>query len=108
MQQKSGIHFNRTQALAIVMLALTACHGSGAMVPPTPVTYTVGGTISGVPAGLAIALLNNGSDKLADLGNQRFTFKTTLPAGATYTVTVTDSTGVHCRVANGGGRSPPT
>lgn len=104
MQQKSGTNFNRTLALAIVMLALAACHGSGAAALPASPTYTVGGTISGVPAGLTIALLNNGNDNLADLGDGRFMFKATLPTGVTYAVTVTDSTGVHCRVADGTGR----
>jgi Galactose oxidase, central domain len=55
----------------------------------TTVTYTIGGTISGL-VGTGLTLLDNGGDSLTVAANKTsFTFATALDSGATYGVTVT-------------------
>lgn len=70
-----------------------------------PVTYTVGGSVSGLGgAGLVLAL--NGSTSLPISGNGAFTFPGGLTSGTAYAVTVTTQPGnpaQTCAVANGSG-----
>jgi hypothetical protein len=54
--------------------------------------FTVGGTLTGLPAGDAVAL-NNGSDNLTLTTNGTFTFPTALPNGYAYSVTVSGTSG---------------
>ncbi|EJE53175.1 hypothetical protein PMI14_02074 [Acidovorax sp. CF316] len=64
---------------------------------------TLGGTISGVPAGQAV-VLRNGSEDLAVQADGSFTFATPLAAGAAYAITVkTRPDGLGCVVRNGAG-----
>jgi hypothetical protein len=67
------------------------------------ITYTVGGTVSGL-TGSGLALQNNGGDTLAIAANGPFTFVTALGGGSAYAVTVSaqpaDQT---CNVTNGSG-----
>lgn len=74
-------------------------------------SFTVGGTVSGLPSNLTIFLWN-GNDTLAITGNGRFTFPSTLATGATYAVNDAVPTlagqspntfGVSCTIANGSG-----
>lgn len=66
--------------------------------------YSVGGTVSGLAAGGALVLQNNGSDDLAVSANGGFTFATPLAAGAAYAVAVkTQTAGQACTVKNGSG-----
>jgi len=54
--------------------------------------FTVGGTVSGLPAagaGTGVVLLDNGGDNLTITKNGAFTFATSLLSGTTYSVTVT-------------------
>ena len=70
--------------------------------PPPPVTYTVGGTVSGLTG--TVALLNNGGDGLSVSADGGFTFTTPLADGAGYAVTVgTQPAGQTCEVASGTG-----
>ncbi len=67
------------------------------------VTYTIGGTLSGLSSG-NVVLQDNGGDNLTLKANGAFTFATPLAAGSTYTVTVkTQPTGESCSVSNGNG-----
>jgi N-acetylneuraminic acid mutarotase len=67
-------------------------------------TYTIGGAVSGLGAGLSVTLLNNGSNSLVVNANEAFTFTTALASGAAYSVTVgTQPTGQTCTVTNGTG-----
>ena len=50
--------------------------------------YTVGGTLTGLPAGDTVTLQDNGSDNLTLSANGTFTFPTALPDGHAYSVTV--------------------
>ena len=54
--------------------------------PIPPVTYTVGGTVSGLSG--TVALLNNGGDGLSVSADGGFTFTAALADGAGYAVTV--------------------
>jgi hypothetical protein len=64
---------------------------------------TLGGSISGVPAGQAV-VLRNGSEDLALQADGNFTFATPLAAGAAYAVTVkTRPEGLGCVVRDGAG-----
>ncbi len=70
----------------------------------TNITYTVGGNVSGLGAGLSVVLRNNGGDNLTVGSNGAFTFATPVASGLTYTVTVhTQPTGQTCVVSNGSG-----
>jgi hypothetical protein len=65
----------------------------------------IGGTVSGLGAGLSLTLLNNGSDSLTVTRNGSFAFADLLDNSASYAVTVqTQPVGQSCSVANGSGR----
>lgn len=71
----------------------------------TTKTFTIGGTVSGLNTGTSVTLLDNGSDSLTVAANGTFTFKTPLPTGAAYKVTVgTQPTGETCTVTGGSGK----
>jgi hypothetical protein len=69
--------------------------------------FTVGGTLTGLPAGDTVTLQDNGSDNLTLSTNRTFTFPTALPNGHAYSVTVSGTSGgtpTTCTVtANGSG-----
>jgi hypothetical protein len=50
--------------------------------------FTVGGTLTGLPAGDTVTLQDNGSDNLTLSANGTFTFPTALPNGHAYSITV--------------------
>jgi hypothetical protein len=69
-----------------------------------PPTYTVGGTVTGLAAGVHVAVTDNGSDTLNLSAAGPFTFPVTLVSGASYSVTAASQTaGVVCTVQNGSG-----
>jgi uncharacterized repeat protein (TIGR03803 family) len=93
-----------------LLAALVGCHwGSGndssGSAPVAPAaTYSVGGTVSGLASGAAMALADNGADSLSVSANGAFTFATALPADARYAVTTgTAPAGQTCTVADGVG-----
>ena len=68
--------------------------------------FTVGGTLSGLPAGDTVTLQDNGSDNLTLSTNGTFTFPTALPNGYAYSVTVSGTGGglpITCTLTNGSG-----
>ncbi|MEQ5843478.1 lactonase family protein [Paraburkholderia acidicola] len=70
---------------------------------PNP-TYSIGGSVSGLPAGSSVTLGNNGSDLLTVPTNGTFVFSTQLASGASYNVTiVTQPATGKCEVINGSG-----
>ena len=75
--------------LALVLCAaLVGCGGGGTQGSnPPPVTYTVGGTMSGL-SGSGLVLQNNGGNNLSVSGNGSFTFTTAIASGTAYSVTV--------------------
>jgi hypothetical protein len=71
----------------------------------TTVTYTIGGTVSGL-SGTGLVLQDNGGNNLPVNGNGSFTFSTAIASGATYSVTVlTQPSGPaqYCEVTGGNG-----
>ncbi len=101
-------------------MLLAACGGSShsgaaapnastapVFIPVVPVTYTVGGTLSGLAGGEQVTLQNNGADALTLTANGAFTFATPIAAASTYNVTVgTAPAGQTCTVTNGSGSNP--
>ena len=86
--------------LISIATMLADCGGGGGT--PPPMTYTIGGTISGL-AGTEV-LQNNGGDNLTRTINGSFSFTTALADAAAYSVTVfTQPTGQTCNVASGSG-----
>ncbi len=91
-------------ALPLAVLFLVACGGGGGSATPaattpaatTPaVTYSVGGTLTGLAVGNALTLTNNGSDNLtlsASGVSQTFTFATQLANGAAYNLSLATTT----------------
>jgi M6 family metalloprotease-like protein len=80
--------------IAIVLLSLSGCGGGGGSggdsgPPPAPpaVTYTIGGTATGV-VGMGLSLRLNGGTALAVVANGTFTFPQAVVGGAVYTVTI--------------------
>ena len=55
--------------------------------------FTVGGTLTGLPAGDTVTLQDNGADNLTLSTNGTFTFPTALPNGHAYSVTVSGTSG---------------
>ena len=65
-------------------------------------SFTVGGTVSGLSG--TVVLQDNGGDNLSVAANGSFTFATSLPSGAPYSVTVkTNPSGQTCTVSSGSG-----
>ena len=117
--------FNRWCKFCSLLLILTqlafwsACSGGGSNSatspnptptpntppPPPPVTYTIGGSASGV-AGSGLVLQNNGGNNLSVAQGGSFTFATAINSGAAYQVTVLtqpSNPAQTCSVANGSG-----
>ncbi len=68
--------------------------------------FTVGGTLTGLPAGDTVTLQDNGSDNLTLSNNGTFTFPTALPDGQAYSVTVSGTSGgkpISCTLTSGSG-----
>ncbi len=71
--------------------------------------FTVGGSVTGLPSGSSVTLLDNGADSLTVNGAGTgaaavpFTFAAPVPSGATFAATVVSASGpVSCRVSAGG------
>ena len=102
---------NTSLMSSAIALALTACGGGGgggaspAPTPtPTPVTYSIGGSITGMGSGTQLVLSNNGSDSLTVNANGTFSFTNKIASQATYQVTIkTQPTGQVCALNNGSG-----
>lgn len=87
-------------AAADVMNVSVACSTS---------TYAVGGTLSGLVAGMQVTLNNNGADPLTLNANGTFTFPAHVAYAGSYLVTVgTQPTGQTCTVTQGSGSSVAT
>ena len=92
-----------------IALILTGCWGSddGSAPPPQPtpqpVTYTIGGNLSGLQSG-QVTLLLNGANAQTMSANGAFKFSTSVNSGANYAVTVgTQPAEQSCSVTLGSG-----
>jgi len=81
------------------LFVLSSCGGgSGA------VTYTLGGTVTGLTSGTLVVKNNSGDALTVATNSSSFTFSTSLASGAAYAVTVgTQPSGLACSVSNGTG-----
>jgi hypothetical protein len=87
-------------AFPLTILFLAACGGGN-----QPLTYSVGGTLTGLAAGNSITLTDNGTDNLTLTANGAFEFPAKLASPGSYkltfsTTTPTDQT---CRATDGEG-----
>lgn len=95
-------------AAAFAILVLAACGGGGGGTGDggsPPVTYAVGGTVSGL-SGSGLVLRNINGDHLAITGNGAFTFAARVTRGTAYSVEVATQPVnpiQNCLVMNGGG-----
>ncbi len=85
--------FHRLGGSAVLAAAATgmiACGSSSDPAPPaaTGGPYAVGGTVSGLPSGGELTLLNNGGDALTIAQSGSFAFATDVASGAAYAVTI--------------------
>ena len=93
-------------SVLIAILFVVGCAGGGtANSSSAPVTYTIGGTISGL-SGAGLVLQNNGGNNLSVSANGSFTFTTAIASGGAYMVTVLtqpSNPAQTCGVTNGSG-----
>src|SRR6202167_6241772 len=93
-----------------IALILTGCWGSDSSIlaaqvtpqpSPQPVTYTIGGNLSGLQSG-QVTLLLNGANGQTMSANGAFKFSTSVNSGANYAVTVgTQPAGQTCSISHG-------
>jgi Kelch motif/Galactose oxidase, central domain len=90
----------------------TVANGSGTVtsanvaiaVTCAPMSYSVGGNVTGLQTGDSVALQDNGGDTATVSANGSFTFATSIASGSPYSVTVlTQPVGESCAVSNGSG-----
>jgi Galactose oxidase, central domain/Kelch motif len=90
----------------------TVANGSGTVtsanvtitVTCAPISYSVGGSVTGLPTGASVALQDNGGDTATVSANGNFTFATPIASGSPYSVTVlTQPVGTSCALSNGSG-----
>jgi 6-phosphogluconolactonase (cycloisomerase 2 family) len=87
----------------LAALSLGACGGGSSSSSGTSLTYSIGGTVSGIDAGQSVILRDNGGDDLTVSANGVFAFVTLIASGGTYAVTVTAPAGKTCTVTGGSG-----
>jgi len=76
----------------------------GTSTPPAAGTYTIGGTVSGLPANTSVLLKNNGVDSVSVNTNGPFAFPTVLSNTSGYAVTIaTPPVGASCTLSNATG-----
>jgi hypothetical protein len=88
-------------------LNLTGCGGGSPATPvvvPEPVKARIGGTVAGLPSGLTILLVNNGTNIINVDANTTFSFDKLLDANAAYNVTLySQPSGAQCAIGKGSG-----
>jgi uncharacterized repeat protein (TIGR03803 family) len=84
------------------LLALAGCGGGSGSSPGG--SYSIGGTVSNLPANATVTVVNNGGDALTISASGTFKFASNVASGAAYAVTVQSHTpGVGCDVGSGSG-----
>ncbi|PLT16239.1 MULTISPECIES: DUF4369 domain-containing protein [Ralstonia] len=91
-------------AAAALCGLLAACNVGYVGVGSIGSDFSVGGTVSGLPVGQPVVLLNNGRDSLTIASNGTFVFGGLLPYNSSYLVTIsTQPASADCVVTNGSG-----
>lgn len=100
LSQPVGHHCTISKGAGVIDGAAVTDIGVGC----APITYKVGGTLSGLYAGNSlIVTLNGNAEKLTLRADGNFTFSKKVAHGSTYTVTHTTPTGQTCTLTNGSG-----
>ncbi|CAJ0819877.1 DUF4369 domain-containing protein [Ralstonia flaminis] len=87
---------------AVLCALLGACNAS--FVSDFGSNFSIGGTVSGLPGGQSIVLLNNGRDSLTIASNGAFVFGGLVPFNGSYLVTISaQPASANCAVANASG-----
>lgn len=85
----------------------TAEHRGSDTPPPPPANFSIGGSVSGLPNGAQLSLLDNGASTQAISTNGPFTLTATLTAGSAYSVSIgAQPAGYQCNVTGGSGTMP--
>lgn len=94
----------RRLPVAALCALLGACNGYISLGSPIGSVFSIGGTLSGLPGGQSIVLLNNGRDSLTLAANGPFVFGGLVPFDGSYVVTIsTQPASANCVVTNGSG-----
>lgn len=92
----------RRLGLLLLVITLNGCGGGSN--ESSPVTYTVGGSVTGLVSGTTVTLQNNGGNNTPVAVNASFSFSSGVASGASYEVTVlTQPVGQVCSVAKASG-----
>lgn len=94
--------------IILSMLFLSSCGGGGGASPqagtspPVAASYSIGGTVQGLPTGVSVTL-TNGADSVAT-PNGTFAFSKAVTTGTTYSVSIgSQPDGYNCTVTNPNG-----
>lgn len=100
--KRLSIMLVRCLPLAALCALLGACNAS--FVSDFGSNFSIGGTVSGLPGGQSVVLLNNGRDSLTVAANGRFVFGGLVPFNGSYLVTISSQpASANCVVANASG-----
>jgi len=101
--QRLPIKLVRILPVAALCGLLSACNGTVSF-GDFGNSFSIGGTLSGLPAGQSIVLLNNGRDSLTVASNGRFVFGGLVPFNGSYLVTISSQpASANCVVTNASG-----
>lgn len=100
--KRPPILLTRCLPVAALCALLTACNAS--FVGDFGSNFSIGGTLSGLPGGQSIVLLNNGRDSLTLAANGTFVFGGLVPFNGSYVVTISaQPASANCVVTNASG-----
>jgi len=92
------------RGLLMVLLCATLGACDAGFVANFGSDFSIGGTVSGLPSGQSVGLLNNGRDALTIAADGRFVFGTLVPFNGSYLVTISSQPATAaCTVANANG-----
>jgi hypothetical protein len=98
-----GIMSVRVLSCIVCLVSLAACGGGSTPGSTSPVTYTVGGSVSGLSSGVSVSL-KNGADLVKVSANGAFTFQSALASGSAYDVSIAGQPGgENCQLADASG-----
>lgn len=93
----------RVLSCIVCLVSLAACGGGSTPGSTSPVTYTVGGSVSGLSSGVSVSL-KNGADLVKVSANGAFTFQSALASGSAYDVSIAGQPGgENCQLADASG-----
>ena len=106
MNVRTSMRWLFAAVIGTATLSVAGCGGGGGGGgdSPSPPHFTVGGTVSGLPADTSMILQNNDGDSITVASNSSFTFPTVIATGGAFSVTIaTQIAGLTCAVNGGTG-----